>query len=333
MSTDVHLMHPTSRRKIEESHSILKYYRSFCDITGRIPIRIYHCGPVTLLVCSNGIQVTVFDAESLNVVFSYSSGILVEIIGIETLNDQVIILYLDGSIKIISRGQPVCEGRIQGFEHTNFLSMRSYGGEILVLLKNGLTVLDTSLSTTTVMDFASLGITASAVCCSQPRGYTNKLVIGFTEGSLVLLNYKSRNIVYTFTCSGRVPVTVIEASAVPDVVAISGVDNTVWICDLLHDRKLFSFSFGVPVTCMSFYNDQFESTKDFLVTGTSVGEICIWSLERQDLMFRFPGHRGPVVSVLCFGNQHSFASSGCDNSLMEWAVSANEVSPSEVVRV
>jgi U3 small nucleolar RNA-associated protein 21 len=150
----------------------------------------------------------------------------------------------------------------------------------------------------------------------HPDTYLNKILIGTSQGELLLWNLKSNKLVYRFKGWGSA-VLAIEQSNVVDVVAIGLEDGRIVMHNLKADKTLFQFEQTEgPVTALSFRTDAgFQQ----LVSGSKNGTLAVWNLENKQLVTVMRNvHEGPVTRAFFFQGEPLLLTSGTDNSLNIW---------------
>lgn len=128
----------------------------------------------------------------------------------------------------------------------------------------------------------------------HPSTYLNKIVLGGTDSSLILLNVRTAKIIHVFTClpksNNRTTVTALEQSPAVDTIGVGMSDGNVHLVNLRHDKKLFTLKHkGTSITSLSFRTDGSAMRYGIapLAVGRSDGTVTIWDLtppeEEQDM--------------------------------------------------
>jgi len=118
----------------------------------------------------------------------------------------------------------------------------------------------------------------------HPSTYLNKIVLGGTNSSLILLNVRTAKIIHVFSClpeSTSTTVTALEQSPAVDTIGVGMSDGNVHLVNLRHDKKLFSLKHkNVSITSLSFRTDGSAMRYGIapLAVGRSDGTISIWDL-------------------------------------------------------
>jgi U3 small nucleolar RNA-associated protein 21 len=120
----------------------------------------------------------------------------------------------------------------------------------------------------------------------HPSTYLNKIVLGGTDSSLVLLNVRTAKLIHVFTClpesnSSNATVTALEQSPAVDTIAVGMSNGNVHLINLRHDKLLFSLKHkGTSITSLSFRTDGSAMRYGIapLAVGRSDGTISIWDL-------------------------------------------------------
>lgn len=172
-----------------------------------------------------------------------------------------------------------------------------------------------TIKTSELYDSIQLNDYTHVTCIIHPDTYVNKVLLGTNEGSLELWNIKTKKLIYRFR-SWDSPVTCIEQSPAVDIVAIGLADGRIIIHNIKTDKTLFSFlQVEGYVTTLSFRLDG----RNQLVSGSKVGTLAIWDLDKRALVSLMRNvHDGVVVKAKFFPNEPILLTSGDDNSLKEW---------------
>jgi U3 small nucleolar RNA-associated protein 21 len=154
----------------------------------------------------------------------------------------------------------------------------------------------------------SLGKGLRPTALMHPDTYLNKVVVGFSDGSLSLWNIRSGKLVHQF--KGVNPeldigsVTAIEQSPALDVVAVGMQDGTVFLLNLKQDIVLFELDSGKSaVTSLSFRTDNGggDNSCPVLASGCADGKIWIWDLAGKKLIGEVAAplgaHEGRILSA------------------------------------
>eukprot|EP01126_Amoeba_proteus_P026200 TRINITY_DN2597_c0_g1_i10.p1 TRINITY_DN2597_c0_g1~~TRINITY_DN2597_c0_g1_i10.p1 ORF type:complete len:925 (-),score=181.40 TRINITY_DN2597_c0_g1_i10:62-2836(-) len=157
----------------------------------------------------------------------------------------------------------------------------------------------------------------------HPDTYLNKVLVATKQGSMYLWNLRSEKLVHTFDGWGSGIVSLVQ-SPVVDVVAVGLKDGRIILHNLKLDKTLFTFRQEGEVTSLSFRTDG----HNHLVSGTDVGSLVIWDLDKRCLLSQYRNaHCGPVVSLQFFYREPILLTSGNDNSLKIWIFDQIDGSP------
>lgn len=129
----------------------------------------------------------------------------------------------------------------------------------------------------------------------HPSTYLNKIIVGGTNSSLLLLNVRSSKIIHKFSClpeSSTIPtnITALEQSPAVDTVAVGMSNGMVHLINLRHDKTLFSLQHRsksnkpVQITSLSFRTDGSAMRYGIapLAVGRDDGTVSIWDLTPQE---------------------------------------------------
>eukprot|EP00117_Sycon_ciliatum_P046757 scpid15153/ scgid33462/ WD repeat-containing protein 36; T-cell activation WD repeat-containing protein len=165
----------------------------------------------------------------------------------------------------------------------------------------------------TEIDFEPSLFDVSAIM--HPSTYMNKILVGSHQGELQLWNLRTNKMVYSFP-GWRSAVTAIVQAPALDTVAIGLQDGSIIVHNIKADRTLMRFQqdWG-PVMCMSFRTDG----EPMLATGSSVGHIALWNLEKRQLStIMLDAHGGSVAGMHFLQNQPMMVTNSADNSIKVW---------------
>ena len=240
-----------------------------------------------------------------------------DILSVKSCKEQVVVLGRNGVLCSLYGGRLSKSQSIET-ETTEFVDMNIFGDKLVILFQRLILIHD--LPSLNRVSSLVLKCEFNATCFAHPITYMNKVIVGFENGIIQLLNINSKKLIYTFkNCIFSSSITCIESSPVADVVAVALEDGSVWICDVRKDLKLFCLKHSSHVTCMCFGNESQGSSH--FIAGLSSGQIALWDLEGRTLIDLFRGHiGGPVVSLQSIQGQCVFVTSGYDNSLKEWII-------------
>lgn len=157
----------------------------------------------------------------------------------------------------------------------------------------------------------------------HPAAYTNKLLLGFDDGSMQLWNLKTSKMLYRFEqfVGASSAVTCLAQSSVVDVVAVGLQDGRVVVHNLKFDRAIREMRFADrAVTALAF---RLQEDAPHLIAGSDAGDLAVWHLETGRLLVELVGaHRAPISGLACFTGEPLFVTSSGDNSLRIWLLEA-----------
>eukprot|EP00227_Mantoniella_beaufortii_P021354 CAMPEP_0197584758 /NCGR_PEP_ID=MMETSP1326-20131121/7269_1 /TAXON_ID=1155430 /ORGANISM="Genus nov. species nov., Strain RCC2288" /LENGTH=564 /DNA_ID=CAMNT_0043149171 /DNA_START=207 /DNA_END=1898 /DNA_ORIENTATION=+ len=166
------------------------------------------------------------------------------------------------------------------------------------------------------------GFRTTAVC--HPDTYLNKILLGASDGRLMLLNISTGRTVHVFKPaslgnSAGAAVTALENSPALDTVAVGLGNGRVVVHNILYDRTVVDFGHdgsGRAVRSCTFSSGQGEP---MLAVGGDSGTVSVWSLEGKRLRTLLTGaHDGSIVSAYFFPGQPVLMTSGGDNAVKQW---------------
>jgi U3 small nucleolar RNA-associated protein 21 len=129
----------------------------------------------------------------------------------------------------------------------------------------------------------------------HPLTYLNKILIGGSNGDMILANIRSGRVIHSFKCLGsggaESKITVLEQSPAVDTVAIGTASGMVHLVNIRMDVKLFSLTHtdsrsskrnqrNQAITSLSFRTDAMALEHEIapLAVGQMNGTISIWDL-------------------------------------------------------
>lgn len=163
----------------------------------------------------------------------------------------------------------------------------------------------------------------NAIC--HPLGYNDKGLLGSEQGQLQLWNIPAEECLYKFN-GWNAGISCIVQSPVEDVIGIGLSDGHVYIHNIKYDEVLMKMyqEYGA-VTSMSFRLDG----QPYLVTGSAVGHLMIWNLERKRLSSQIRNAHNDNISKCQFlRNESLLVTSGTDNCLKIWTLDMSDGSGS-----
>ncbi|KAG8232513.1 hypothetical protein J437_LFUL012669 [Ladona fulva] len=163
------------------------------------------------------------------------------------------------------------------------------------------------------LNFECLQFHISAIL--HPHSYTNKVLLGSTQGQLQLWNLHTSNLIHTFKGWGS-GITVLEQSPAKDVAAIGLTSGRIILHNLLYDETVVDFrqDWG-PVTAITFRTDG----PPLMLSGSPEGHIAIWDLEKRRVSSQIrDAHLASISSLRCLPKEPIFISCSPDNTLKKW---------------
>jgi len=190
--------------------------------------------------------------------------------------------------------------------------------------------------------------TITTLC--HPQTYVNKLVVGWSNGSVELWNIRTEKMIHRFRNVNKLgdpalsqaermdalsdeygkdknrqrrigalspsAVTVIEKSPALDVVAIGYASGNIVLFNLKFDEPIHVFhQADGPVSSLSFRTDG----NPYLVSASSQGHLTLWDLKNKRLhsVMRY-AHSGNITRIAFLPGLPILVSSGSDNAIHEW---------------
>ncbi|KAK0397798.1 hypothetical protein QR680_002274 [Steinernema hermaphroditum] len=229
-----------------------------------------------------------------------------------------------GGVTIVRNGRRV----LKTIEISGTPSCMITFGNVLVLAcqpQNSLNVFDAESGEPVFeMSFAEeLKITSM----SHPSTYLDKILVGFSNGQLHLINIKSGKIVHKFAkLKDATAVTCLEQTRLTDVYAIGFESGHICVYNIKYEKLLFSGDQEGSVTAVTFRTDGVDT----MLTGNSSGCISVWSLDEKKLLGQLrESHKGRITSLHALWGQPFCFSTGSDNRIVKW-VFDSEMSMPEV---
>lgn len=163
-----------------------------------------------------------------------------------------------------------------------------------------------------------------------PAGYTNKLLVATTEGSLHLYNFKTGVCLWYSKRETGVQLLSLAASSYKDVIAYGTSHGRVVVLNFGTNEEIMSFNLEGKgaVTALAFRTD-----RSVLVSGTSAGDVVLWDLEnrclegvltrgkqvRSEIEALETPHTNTVHSILVLQTDSpTIVTAGSDNALMQF---------------
>jgi len=148
----------------------------------------------------------------------------------------------------------------------------------------------------------------------HPKGYFNKILIGFESGESQLWNLKTKKLLYTFK-GWSSKIMCFEQSPVLDVLAFGLEDGRVIVHNIKQDKTVTQFQQQGPVTSVSFRTDG----TSFMASSNPRGRVAIWDLEKKNLFKNLDAHEGSLSRVAFLREEPIMITNGSDNSIKVWA--------------
>ncbi|KAL6759017.1 WD40 repeat-like protein [Haematococcus lacustris] len=152
-------------------------------------------------------------------------------------------------------------------------------------------------------------------CMAHPDTYLNKLVIGSEGGQLLLLNFVTGSVLYTFKGWGCA-VRGLSSSPALDVMGVALADGRAALHNLRFDEPVVVFSNAAGVGLASGITGP---GVPLMAAAGGAGVITVWNLESRTLhtVIR-DAHDAAVVALHFFAGEPLLMSAGKDNALKHW---------------
>eukprot|EP00217_Crustomastix_stigmatica_P008237 CAMPEP_0183790694 /NCGR_PEP_ID=MMETSP0803_2-20130417/1267_1 /TAXON_ID=195967 /ORGANISM="Crustomastix stigmata, Strain CCMP3273" /LENGTH=705 /DNA_ID=CAMNT_0026034947 /DNA_START=225 /DNA_END=2339 /DNA_ORIENTATION=- len=297
---------------------------------GRIvdePVRsaVLREGKCTYIAVAAGNEWQLYESEKLRLVFS-SAPLLTKITALGSAGAFVIVAC-GNSMSVFQRQR--CFANLSG--HRNRILCISEVGNLLVSMdssnllywncnlgsKSGTT--DATAAETiepeNVLELPQ-GFTASTF--THPPTFVNKVVVGSTEGRLLLINLISRDVIYEFPGWGAAVRLAVPSLAL-DIVGL-GLSNGHCLLVNFRYNECITYlkpdALGDPVCAFDFLD--FE--EPLLVLGGMTGNLSIWDTVRcQPRVVKKDAHKSGISAIHVKHGFLSFFSAAGDNTLKLWA--------------
>jgi U3 small nucleolar RNA-associated protein 21 len=154
----------------------------------------------------------------------------------------------------------------------------------------------------------------------HPETYLNKILIGFSDGDMIIFNIKSKKIVHKFTDFSGETLTSIVGSPDPDIVALGFLNGSITFFELKKAQKLFNLKIDGAVSSLAFRTDELAH----FAAGSSRGDVQVFDLESHKLEHIIPMHFKAVSSLFFVPQQPLLVSTSGDNSIKEYLFESSE---------
>lgn len=178
----------------------------------------------------------------------------------------------------------------------------------------------------------SIPVDASAfgkiTCILHPDTYVNKVALGTSSGSVLIVNIRTGKLVYECKLAPGVAVTCMAQSDVVDVVGVGLADGRVVVHNLRADESVCTFAHaqadramaGGSVTCLSFSRASMLGSP-VLVSATASGALALWNLKDKSLQALVTSaHDAGITFAGWLPHQPCILTAGADNALHVWQV-------------
>lgn len=182
----------------------------------------------------------------------------------------------------------------------------------LVSIDESGTLVVWDIKTENIYKELQLNITATTIC--HPPTYTNKILIGSSEGKLQLWNIKTGIMIHEFEGWNN-SITCVEPAPAEDMVAVGLNNGKIILHNLKYDFSKITFmqDWG-SVTRISFL-----IKRQLMMTGSPKGTVVVWNLEEGKVdSLIVKAHHGPICGLQCLPDEPLLVTSSSDNSLKMW---------------
>lgn len=171
----------------------------------------------------------------------------------------------------------------------------------------------------------------------HPNTYINKVVVSTEQGSLFIVNIRTKKIVFHSTAFEGKHIRQVVQSPVVDVVAVACADGSVTLHNLKADKAITAFTHEnadstlavSPVTCVAFCSCPSRPAQ--LATATAAGHIFLWDLKEKRLIHSVRhAHNGAVTGLVFLPREPRFVSFGTDNAVRQWVLNEVDGIPKQI---
>ncbi|WIA38106.1 hypothetical protein OEZ86_001468 [Tetradesmus obliquus] len=325
------------------SGPLFKPFRALGYITEDVPFAVQRRGKETYAVVSVGRTWQIYNTSKLTLVM----------VGPQ-LPRAVVALATKGDLTFAATGAAIHEAKrmhatgVYAGHRAAVLQMLVLGDNLLSLGKDRQLLVWKIGQYDAPEAVIDLGADFEPSCMAHPDTYIKKLVIGGTDGSLQLWNFKTQQLVHSFKSWGS-PVRCLAASPALDVMAVGLADGRAILHNLRYDEQVMvlhnaaaagtgaarflqgtaaantAAASSAAVTCLSFRTGQ---GLPLLAVGGSAGLIALWNLEGRCLHHVIrDAHDRPLLGLHFFAGEPLLMSSAGDNSIKQWVLDGTDAVP------
>ncbi|WIA17803.1 hypothetical protein OEZ85_009315 [Tetradesmus obliquus] len=325
------------------SGPLFKPFRALGYITEDVPFAVQRRGKETYAVVSVGRTWQIYNTSKLTLVM----------VGPQ-LPRAVVALATKGDLTFAATGAAIHEAKrmhatgVYAGHRAAVLQMLVLGDNLLSLGKDRQLLVWKIGQYDAPEAVIDLGADFEPSCMAHPDTYINKVVIGGTDGSLQLWNFKTQQLVHSFKSWGS-PVRCLAASPALDVMAVGLADGRAILHNLRYDEQVMvlhnaaaagtgaarflqgtaaanaAAASSAAVTCLSFRTGQ---GLPLLAVGGSAGLIALWNLEGRCLHHVIrDAHDRPLLGLHFFAGEPLLMSSAGDNSIKQWVLDGTDAVP------
>uniref|UniRef100_A0A383VCR0 Small-subunit processome Utp21 domain-containing protein n=1 Tax=Tetradesmus obliquus TaxID=3088 RepID=A0A383VCR0_TETOB len=325
------------------SGPLFKPFRALGYITEDVPFAVQRRGKETYAVVSVGRTWQIYNTSKLTLVM----------VGPQ-LPRAVVALATKGDLTFAATGAAIHEAKrmhatgVYAGHRAAVLQMLVLGDNLLSLGKDRQLLVWKIGQYDAPEAVIDLGADFEPSCMAHPDTYINKVVIGGTDGSLQMWNFKTQQLVHSFKSWGS-PVRCLAASPALDVMAVGLADGRAILHNLRYDEQVMvlhnaaaagtgaarflqgtaaanaAAASSAAVTCLSFRTGQ---GLPLLAVGGSAGLIALWNLEGRCLHHVIrDAHDRPLLGLHFFAGEPLLMSSAGDNSIKQWVLDGTDAVP------
>lgn len=318
-----------TRNKLKFESKLYSKFRVIGRVSDGVPVCLHYNGQVGFITSSIEGGFHVYDLETLNLMFL--GNLEEQAICIRAKNDST---FIATEREVILFERAIYQKRISienVVEFSKPVQMEIIGDDhLLILTSSSFVLIDLEyFSVVKSVPFNLNPTECHATCFTHPISYLNKIVIGFSNGSIQLWNVKTQQMIYSFKAvdaqSSSGGITFARAAPYVDIVALGFEDGQVKIIDIKTDKCILSLNHTQgSVTSISFRTG---GGSQHLAVGLSSGLVAIWDLDRKALFHSFQAHSASVSSLEFIHGEPKLLSSSSDNSIREWLIENGKVLP------
>ncbi|EPY49916.1 U3 snoRNP-associated protein Utp21 [Schizosaccharomyces cryophilus OY26] len=290
-------------------------FRSIGYVSNQIPFDIEVRGTHFLVTTCVGNSFQTYDCERLNLLF-VGKQLEREISCLKSYKDFM--LAGSGSkIFAYKRGKIVWEIELES-SADEILHLDAFGEWIIAISSTRHVHIWKHVSKYEVPELHTIfqpTANADITALIHPSTYLNKVVLGFSDGSLQLWNMRTAKCIHKFDGLRGDAITSLSQAPVLDVLAIGAANGRILLYNLRKAVTLMEFRQSGRVLSSSFRTDGVP----ILATSNHQGDISFYDLSKRRVQnVVYGAHHGPIPKLQFLNGQPLLVTTGPDNSLKEW---------------